>query len=64
MSFESLGLGAPLLAAAKQRGYLGPTTIQSAAIPPALAGRLTGGPYPSVVCDATAFAGGARPLRD
>ena len=39
MSFESLGLGAPLLAAAKQRGYLGPTTIQSAAIPPALAGR-------------------------
>ncbi|MBW8759796.1 MAG: DEAD/DEAH box helicase [Burkholderiales bacterium] len=39
MSFESLGLGAPLLAAARQRGYLGPTPIQSAAIPPALAGR-------------------------
>jgi len=39
MSFESLGLGAPLLAAAKQRGYLGPTPIQTAAIPPALAGR-------------------------
>ena len=39
MSFESLGLGAPLLAAAKQRGYLGPTTIQTAAIPPALEGR-------------------------
>ncbi|HEY9023011.1 MAG TPA: DEAD/DEAH box helicase [Burkholderiaceae bacterium] len=39
MSFESLGLAAPLLAAAKQRGYLGPTPIQSAAIPPALEGR-------------------------
>ena len=39
MSFESLGLGAPLLRAAQQRGYLGPTPIQSAAIPPALAGR-------------------------
>ncbi|HEY8972786.1 MAG TPA: DEAD/DEAH box helicase [Burkholderiaceae bacterium] len=39
MSFESLGMAAPLLAAAKQRGYLGPTPIQSAAIPPALAGR-------------------------
>jgi SAM-dependent methyltransferase len=32
--------------------------------PPALAGRLTGGPYPSEVCDGTAFAGGAQPLRD
>ena len=39
MSFESLGLGAPLLHAAQQRGYLGPTPIQSAAIPPALEGR-------------------------
>jgi superfamily II DNA/RNA helicase len=39
MSFESLGLGAPLLRAAQQRGYLGPTPIQSAAIPPALEGR-------------------------
>ena len=39
MSFESLGLGAPLLHAARQRGYLGPTPIQSAAIPPALEGR-------------------------
>ena len=39
MSFESLGLGAPLLRAAQQRGYLGPTPIQSAAIPPSLEGR-------------------------
>jgi superfamily II DNA/RNA helicase len=39
MSFESLGLLAPLLRAAQQRGYLGPTPIQSAAIPPALDGR-------------------------
>ena len=39
MSFQSLGLSAPFLAAARQRGYLGPTPIQSAAIPPALAGR-------------------------
>jgi superfamily II DNA/RNA helicase len=39
MSFESLGLLAPLLRAAQQRGYIGPTTIQSAAIPPALDGR-------------------------
>jgi SAM-dependent methyltransferase len=32
--------------------------------PPALAGRLSGGPYPSEVCDATAFARGAGPLHD
>jgi hypothetical protein len=32
--------------------------------PPALAGRLTGGSYPSGVCEGTAFAGGAQPLDD
>jgi SAM-dependent methyltransferase len=32
--------------------------------PPRLAGRLTGGPYPSEVLDGAAFAGGARPLKD
>ena len=39
MTFESLGLGTPFQRAAQQRGYLGPTPIQAAAIPPALAGR-------------------------
>ena len=39
MTFESLGLDAPFQRAAQQRGYLGPTPIQAAAIPPALAGR-------------------------
>ena len=39
MTFESLGLGEPFLKAARLRGYLGPTPIQAAAIPPALAGR-------------------------
>ena len=39
MSFQSLGLGAPFQRAAQQRGYLGPTPIQSAAIPAALEGR-------------------------
>jgi SAM-dependent methyltransferase len=32
--------------------------------PPALAGRLTGGPYPSEVCGGADFAGGARPFHD
>jgi hypothetical protein len=32
--------------------------------PPALAGRLSGGPYPSEVVDAAAFAGAAQPFRD
>ena len=39
MTFESLGLNASFQRAAQQRGYLGPTPIQAAAIPPALAGR-------------------------
>ncbi len=39
MTFESLGLDEPFLRAARLRGYLGPTAIQAAAIPPALAGR-------------------------
>jgi ATP-dependent RNA helicase RhlE len=39
MTFQSLGLGAAFERAAQQRGYLGPTPIQAAAIPPALAGR-------------------------
>jgi len=39
MSFQSLGLDAPFQRAAQQRGYLGPTPIQAAAIPPALEGR-------------------------
>src|SRR5476649_2094616 len=39
MTFQSLGLSAPFQRAAQQRGYLGPTPIQAAAIPPALGGR-------------------------
>ena len=39
MTFQSLGLAAPFQRAAQQRGYLGPTPIQAAAIPPALEGR-------------------------
>ena len=39
MTFQSLGLHAPFQRAAQQRGYLGPTPIQAAAIPPALEGR-------------------------
>ena len=39
MIFESLGLSAPFQRAAQQRGYLGPTPIQAAAIPPVLEGR-------------------------
>jgi ATP-dependent RNA helicase RhlE len=39
MTFDTLGLNAPFQRAARQRGYLGPTPIQAAAIPPALAGR-------------------------
>ncbi len=39
MTFDSLGLGPAFQRAALQRGYVGPTPIQAAAIPPALAGR-------------------------
>ena len=39
MSFESLGLSAPILSALKACGYVAPTPIQLQAIPPALAGR-------------------------
>ena len=39
MTFQSLGLSASFQRAAQQRGYLGPTPIQAAAIPAALAGR-------------------------
>lgn len=38
-SFAELGLLAPLLRAVNERGYAQPTSIQSAAIPPALQGR-------------------------
>jgi ATP-dependent RNA helicase RhlE len=39
VSFESLGLLAPLVRAVREAGYLHPTPIQRDAIPPALAGR-------------------------
>jgi ATP-dependent RNA helicase RhlE len=39
MTFQSLGLNASFQRAAQQRGYLGPTPVQTAAIPPALEGR-------------------------
>ena len=39
MSFESLGLKAPVLPALHSFGYRAPTPIQAQAIPPALAGR-------------------------
>lgn len=39
MSFESLGLSAPILKALKECAYKEPTPIQVKAIPPALAGR-------------------------
>lgn len=39
MSFDSLGLSAPILRAVKEAGYEAPTPIQRDAIPPALAGR-------------------------
>src|SRR5471030_320162 len=39
MTFESLGLSASFERAAQQRGYIGPTPIQAAAIPAALEGR-------------------------
>ena len=38
MTFASLGLAPALLEAARRRGYAAPTPVQSAAIPPALAG--------------------------
>ena len=39
MTFQSLGLCAPILAALKEQGYEAPSPIQEQAIPPALAGR-------------------------
>ena len=39
MPFDSLGLSAPLVKAAKQRGYQMPTPVQALAIPAILAGR-------------------------
>ncbi len=39
MSFESLGLSAPILSALRACGYSAPTPIQQKAIPPALEGR-------------------------
>ena len=38
-SFDDLGLVPSLLAAVRRAGYLHPTPVQAAAIPPALAGR-------------------------
>jgi superfamily II DNA/RNA helicase len=38
MTFESLGLPEPLVRAVADAGYAEPTAVQTAAIPPALAG--------------------------
>lgn len=38
MSFASLGLAPALLRAVREQGYHAPTAVQSAALPPALAG--------------------------
>jgi SAM-dependent methyltransferase len=47
-----------------RRGKAGNVLFITGATPAALARRLSGGPHPSEVADARAFAGGARPLRD
>ena len=47
MTFESLGLPEPLVRAVADAGYAAPTDVQSAAIPPALAG--TGAAPPSAL---------------
>ncbi len=39
LSFESLGVNAPILKALAEEGYTAPTPIQAAAIPPLLSGR-------------------------
>ena len=39
MTFQALGLCAPILTALKEQGYESPSPIQEQAIPPALAGR-------------------------
>ena len=39
MTFEQLGLSAPILKALKEQGYVAPSPIQERAIPPALMGR-------------------------
>ena len=39
MTFEQLGLSAPILKALKEQGYVDPSPIQERAIPPALMGR-------------------------
>ena len=39
MTFQELGLSAPILRALAQQGYERPSPIQEKAIPPALAGR-------------------------
>ena len=39
MTFEQLGLNAPILNALREMGYHAPSPIQEKAIPPALAGR-------------------------
>ncbi len=39
MTFEQLGLSAPILKALKEQGYVDPSPIQEKAIPPALTGR-------------------------
>jgi len=38
MTFDTLGLPEPLLRAVVDAGYAAPTDVQSAAIPPAIAG--------------------------
>ena len=43
MTFQTLGLCAPILTALEEHGYERPSPIQEKAIPPALAGRVGGG---------------------
>jgi SAM-dependent methyltransferase len=47
-----------------RRGRAGNVLFLAGGAPSALARRLNGGPHPSEVVDARAFAGGARPLHD
>ena len=39
MTFDELGLAAPLLRAVQEKGYTEPSEVQAAAIPAVLAGR-------------------------
>ena len=46
MTFQTLGLCAPILTALEEHGYERPSPIQEKAIPPALAGRAPARPAP------------------